>query len=265
MTTEPNSTGDCGNAVRVRGVTVDLNQFFEAPLDLLCIADVSGRFLRLNTAWTDLLGYPLQELEGRPFLDFVHSDDIPGTLDTFDRLLAGEIVGQFVNRYRSKDGSYRWIEWRAQPDGEFFYCSARDITKRVAAEEALRESRKRLEDLMLVVGDWIWETDADRVYVSCSGGVRNVLGYAPEEVIGKTPWDFMVPEDVQMLEPRAQEEGREGLGCSDVVSRNLHQDGHEVVLLTSCLPIFDAAGALTGFRGVKRRPGVSLRPWSTHA
>jgi PAS domain S-box-containing protein len=233
-------------------VGVDLDRFFEAPLDLLCIADASGRFLRLNTAWTDLLGYPLSELEGRPFIDFVHPDDITRTLDTFERLQAGDNVAQFVNRYRTEDGSYRWIEWRAQPDGELFYCSARDITKRVTTEEALRESRKRLEDLMLVVGDWVWETDAHRVYVSCSDGVRNVLGYAPEEVIGKTPWDFMVPEDVERLGPRALEEGLEGLGCSDVVNRNLHRDGHEVVLLTSCVPVFDPAGTLAGFRGVDK-------------
>ncbi len=240
-------------------MAVDLDRFFEAPLDLLCIADVSGRFLRLNAAWTDLLGYPLGELEGRPFLDFVHPDDISKTLDAFERLRAGEEVTQFVNRYRSRDGSYRWIEWRAQPGGEFFYCSARDITKRVIAEEALRESRKRLEDLVLVVGDWIWETDADRVYVSCSDGVRNILGYAPEEVIGKTPWDFMVPEEVERLAPRALEEGREGVGCSDLVNRNLHRDGHEVVVLTSCVPIFDSAGALTGFRGVDKDISAAAR------
>jgi len=233
-------------------VAADLARFFDAPLDLLCIADISGRFRRLNVAWTELLGYPLRELEGRPFLDFVHPDDIPTTVDAVERLRAGQEVIQFVNRYRNADGSYRWIEWRAQPDDELIYCSARDITKRVVAEEALRESRKRLEDLIAVVGDWIWETDADRAYVSCSEGVRNVLGYSPEEVIGKTPWDFMVPEDAERLRPRALEEGAKGLGCSDVVNRNLHRDGHEVVLLTSCVPIFDAAGTVMGFRGVDK-------------
>jgi PAS domain S-box-containing protein len=252
LTTDADSREDRESTAPGGVAAADLARFFDAPLDLLCIADTSGRFRRVNVGWSRLLGYPPEELEGRLFLDFVHPEDISSTLEALDRLRTGEEVAQFVNRYRGADGSYRWIEWRTQPSGELIYSSARDITKRVRTEEALRVSEKRLEDLMLVVGDWMWETDTDRVYVSCSGGVRNVLGYAPEEVIGKTPWDFMVPEDVVRLSPRALEEGRAGLGCSEVVKRNLHRDGHEVVVVTSCVPIFDAAGTLTGFRGVDK-------------
>ena len=153
---------DAADAVSAGEGSSDLDRFFEAPLDLLCIADVSGCFRRVNPAWSHLLGYCPRELEGRPFLDFVHPDDLAITLTALEELQAGVDVLQFANRYRSSDGGYRWIEWRAHPTGELIYASARDITKRVEAEEALRESRKRLEDLMLVVGDWIWETDADR-------------------------------------------------------------------------------------------------------
>ena len=74
----------------------------------------------------------------------------------------------------------------------------------------------------------------------------------PQEVIGRTAWDFMVPEDVATLRLRALEDAQKGLGCSDVVNRNLHRDGHEMVLLTSCVPLFDASGTLTGFRGVNK-------------
>ena len=231
---------------------VDFGRFFDAPLDLLCVADVAGRFVRVSRSWSQLLGHAVGDLEGRPFLDFVHPDDLPATRVALEQLQHGQDVLQFVNRYLSRDGTYRWIEWRAKPEGGLVFASARDVTKRVVAEESLRASRTKLEDLMAVVGDWLWETDADRRFVSCSEGVRNLLGYAPEEVLGRKAFDFMVAEDAERLRVAALEDHAQGLGCSDLVNRNLHRDGHEVVVRTSCVPVFDSEGRVTGFRGVDK-------------
>ncbi|SIQ91754.1 PAS domain S-box-containing protein [Alkalispirochaeta americana] len=113
----------------------ELERFFSVNLDLLCIADLEGRFLKTNEAWSDILGYSRGELEGKRFLDFVHPDDLQPTLKAISTLAEGEDLLCFTNRYQSKDGSWRYIEWRAHPRGERIYAAARDITERVRNEE----------------------------------------------------------------------------------------------------------------------------------
>jgi len=123
-----------------------LDQYFSSSLDLLCIADTSGHFIRLNPEWERVLGYTLPELEGQLFLDFIHPDDLESTLETINRLDNQEEVTSFENRYRCKDGSYRWIEWRSRPEGKTIYAAARDITDRKFAEQALQETNSYLEE-----------------------------------------------------------------------------------------------------------------------
>ncbi len=125
----------------LRNKTEELDRFFSLALDLLCIANVEGYFIRLNSQWEKTLGYPLSDLEGTQFLNYVHPDDFEGTLQTFQQTRAGEETLNFVNRYRCRDGSYRWIEWRSVTHGHLIYAAARDITERKQAEAELRASR----------------------------------------------------------------------------------------------------------------------------
>ncbi|MDG5767201.1 PAS domain S-box protein [Balneolales bacterium ANBcel1] len=122
----------------------ELAGFFDVNLDLLCIADTDGYFIKTNKAWGEILGYSSEELNNRKFLDFVHPDDIQPTLDAMNSLGKQEKVLNFTNRYRSIDGSYRWIEWRSHPKGKLIYAAARDVTDRVRSEKALRESEEKL-------------------------------------------------------------------------------------------------------------------------
>jgi PAS domain S-box-containing protein len=124
--------------------TEELDQFFSVTLDLLCIANANGYFLRLNPAWERVLGYSRQELTVRRFFDFVHPDDLAGTEEAVSRLAAQQEVIHFENRYRCKDGTYRWMEWTAAPAGELIYAAARDITERLKAEAEARQRREEL-------------------------------------------------------------------------------------------------------------------------
>jgi PAS domain S-box-containing protein len=128
--------------------TAELDHYFTSALDLLCIANTAGQFLRLNPAWEKVLGYPLSELEGRVFLDLVHPDDLDGTIGALARLDAQEEVLSFENRYRCRDGSYRWIEWRSKPMGETIYAVARDVTDRRRAEDENRLNYQRTQTLL---------------------------------------------------------------------------------------------------------------------
>ncbi|SDC72077.1 PocR ligand-binding domain-containing protein [Williamwhitmania taraxaci] len=117
----------------------DLNGFFSVVLDLLCIADTDGNFRLLNPAWEKTLGYTMEELMAKPFLDFTHPDDLQPTLDVVSKLASQEAVICFVNRYRCKDGTYRWLEWQSAPSGKLIYAAARDITDRKLMEEKLNK------------------------------------------------------------------------------------------------------------------------------
>ena len=102
-------------------LTVDekvLGRFFDASLDLMCVADFDGHFKRLNREWTRTLGWTLDELMAHPYLYFVHPDDVSPTTTVADSIAAGGDVIHFENRYRTKDGNYRRLMWRATPDTE---------------------------------------------------------------------------------------------------------------------------------------------------
>jgi diguanylate cyclase (GGDEF)-like protein/PAS domain S-box-containing protein len=126
-----------------RRAEAEARVFFDSSLDLLAIADVQGRFLRVNPAWLPALGYSTEELTSRPFLDFVHEEDHARTQAAVAELLAGKQVRSFRNRYRAKDGSLRWLDWNTQPEeGGRLFCVARDVTDQVEHDEL----RGRLED-----------------------------------------------------------------------------------------------------------------------
>jgi len=125
--------------------TAELDRYFTASLDLLCIADKDGNFRRLNPEWEKTLGYPLAELENRNFREFIHPDDLENAQEAVSQLGADNAVINFENRYRCKDGSYRWIEWRSYPQDNLIYSAARDITERKLAEAQLKEQLEELQ------------------------------------------------------------------------------------------------------------------------
>jgi PAS domain S-box-containing protein len=114
-----------------RGSGAMLEAYFADCADPFAIFNETGSFNQVNDAWTTVLGYLPAELLGRPFINFVHPHDLARTLAAFDRANAtGELVTQFVNRYRHRDGTYRTLEWtgRRVPELGVHYSTARDIT-----------------------------------------------------------------------------------------------------------------------------------------
>lgn len=133
------------------------DQFFNNSIDLLCIADTNGNFCKLNSEWERTLGYSISELEGKPFIAFVHPEDIKKTLEATSSLSMNEVVHNFINRYRHKDGSYRWIEWRSFPSNDKIYAAARDITGHIETEQALKQSEERNALITSLLIDYIFK------------------------------------------------------------------------------------------------------------
>jgi PAS domain S-box-containing protein/putative nucleotidyltransferase with HDIG domain len=131
-----------------RALEAQVSRHEELSLDLICTANFDGFFTRLNPAWTRTLGYQVNELLSQPYLDFIHPDDREATVAEAERQTkAGEVVLRFENRYRHRDGSYRWLEWTSRPDADAgqLIAVARDITARKEAEETVRRYQEMLE------------------------------------------------------------------------------------------------------------------------
>lgn len=123
-----------------------LDRFFNRSLELMATADTKGFFQHLNPAWTQVLGHSLEELKCRPFIEFVHPDDIDSTIREVAKVFGGEEVIHFENRYRRKDGSYCWMAWNGSlsVEDQMIFCCARDIS---AQKELTAEKERALSEL----------------------------------------------------------------------------------------------------------------------
>lgn len=165
--------------------TEELDLYFTRSLDLLCIADMDGKFRRLNKEWETTLGYSINELLNHDFLYYVHPDDISATFATLAQLGKRQEVLNFVNRYRCKDGSYRWIEWRSTPVGDRIYAVARDITDRKLAEAAQRKSEEQYKTLFEQANDAIFiMTPDEEIILEANIRALKMYGFSREEFIG---------------------------------------------------------------------------------
>jgi diguanylate cyclase (GGDEF)-like protein/hemerythrin-like metal-binding protein/PAS domain S-box-containing protein len=114
-----------------------IDAFLNVNLDLLCVADLEGNFIKVNHRFTDVLGYTSDELIGISYLDLVHPDDVQPTLDLLKAVTETKRVDGFINRYITRDGRYISIEWTADLGfGKYLYASGRDITDRLEIQSS---------------------------------------------------------------------------------------------------------------------------------
>jgi PAS domain S-box-containing protein len=120
-----------------RELANELEFYFQQSNDLLSLTDTEGRFLKVNPQWEKVLGYTAASLEGTSYMDLVHPDDVHATLKRIDELREKRLVFDFVNRYKSISGEYRWLEWRSVPTSSHrVVAAARDVTElRLAQQE----------------------------------------------------------------------------------------------------------------------------------
>jgi two-component system, cell cycle sensor histidine kinase and response regulator CckA len=169
---------------------------------------------------------------------------------------AGGIV---VGISPSETGTTRWILMNAEPvlDSdtgvlEEVLTTMVDVTDLKCAQRSLEQSAQRFRSLVETTSDWVWETDENLVYTYSNPRVRDILGYEPEEILGRTPWDLMPPDEVKRVSAITAEVVSARRPLVALENTNVHKSGRLVVLETSGIPFFDAAGEFRGFRGIDR-------------
>jgi len=163
--------------------TEESERYFSLSLDLMCVVGVDGKFIRVNKGWEELLGYPASEIEGRPFIDFVHPGDLAITAVAAAELADHQDVDRFVNRYRRRDGTYRSIEWTCRESGGRIYAASRDVTESLRVEAELQQSAAVFSNLQ----EGVIITDLQSNILAVNDAALGLTGYSRAELLGKNP------------------------------------------------------------------------------
>ncbi|REK34602.1 MAG: PAS domain S-box protein [Bacteroidetes bacterium] len=171
----------------------------DASLDVICKIDEQGFFTNVSAACIELWGYEKHELVGKAFIDFVIEEDKEKTNEVTNEILNGKTLTIFENRYKRKDGGIAFNLWsvRYDPKSKNLIGIARDAREKIQKEELLIESENRFKALVQEGSDLIGILDETGIYTYVSPTSIGILGIEPEEFIGKSPFDYIHPEDVE--------------------------------------------------------------------
>ncbi|EFI33284.1 multi-sensor hybrid histidine kinase [Desulfonatronospira thiodismutans ASO3-1] len=175
--------------------TRELEGFFDVTLGLLMIADFQGRILKLNRAWEDILGYPLNEIARSNLLDFVHPRDQEKTREAMSSLSRGEHVRDVVNRYQHKNGGYIWVRWQASSREGLIYASANDITESIMLQERLAQEKDFLQQIIDSSPNPIFAKDWHGRHTLANTRVAELFGTTKEAMLGKTDYDMTATQE----------------------------------------------------------------------
>jgi PAS domain S-box-containing protein len=207
----------------------DLDRFFALSADLFVISSLrEGVFKRVNPAMSRLLGWSEAELLSRPAIEFVHPDDVSNVEDIQAKIAAGQRLVPSEFRLCCKDGSFRWVEWRAcfYPEEDRFYSVGRDVTARREADAARAAAQTDLKEVLESIGDAFYSVDADWRITYVNAQAARLLAHSPEALVGRMFWDVFPkvqgdpsPARRFLLEAMADRQSRE----MEVLSRSVRR------------------------------------------
>ena len=161
--------------------TAEAERYFNNSLDMLSVSDIQGNFSLINSQWEKTLGYTKEEIMKKPYIEMIHPEDVEETINAMTVLAFNKPVNGFLNRYRHKNGEYRWIEWHSYPENNLVYASARDITERKLSEEKIKISEERLRKAQNVGRIGYSEQFVTEQRVWASAEVMSIYGFPPIE------------------------------------------------------------------------------------
>jgi len=215
--------------------------------------DKDFRILRCNKAYSQYAGIPYAEIIGRAYYELFPKND--GPLPHCTEALEDPLSEGSEEDVKIEDKLFHSKGFIIKDEhGNYLYSLhiLEDITEQRQIEEALRTSEEKFRALVESTNDWIWEIDRNGNYTYASPRVESLLGYTPEEVVGKSPFDFMPLEDAQRLRGEFQKLITKHTPLFGLENTNVCKDGTIKILETSGLPFFDKNGVFAGYRGIDR-------------
>jgi PAS domain S-box-containing protein len=235
-----------------------LQAVVEGTSDTVFVKDREGRYRLMNAAGACFLGRAPETVIGHDDTAFLPPAEATVVMEHDRVLLDSGQTTTFEETITSGEGkpAVFLVTKGPIPDQHGnvagLFGIARDITERRQAEAALCESEAKFRSLVEATSDWIWETDATGRYTYASPRVRDLLGYEPGEVLGRTPFSLMPPDEAERVRAAFERAAAQRASIVDLRNLNFHRQGHLVVLETSGVPNFDAQGRLQGYRGIDR-------------
>ena len=172
------------------------NSLFETSNDLLGVLSLEGKFIKLNPAFSKMLGWSDEEFMSKSFIEFVHPEDRQSTLQALEALALGETLTNFTNRYIIKSGDVRWIEWICVPEPEsgLAYTIGRDVTEFTIKKEALRKSEQKYRGLFEKNQGIISIHDTEGNFLDVNEAGLKASGFSREELMSRNLYDLIIPE-----------------------------------------------------------------------
>ncbi len=180
------------------------DRFFNLSSNLLCITDFNGCFKQLNHNWEELLGWSEKELKSKPIHEFIHPKDRFKEPDFNEYARGADSNIKFENRFKTKDGSYKWLSWNVSllPSEGIVFADVRDSTKQKLSEEALLMSEKKYRTLFEYDPDYTILFNKDGNIVDANNAISMVTGVPKDKLIGKSLHDTKIyfKEDITNLQ-----------------------------------------------------------------
>ncbi len=230
----------------------------ESSSDIIWEMDKFGNYTYISPRVRDILGYAPERLVGQSAFSLMVPVDTAKNLQGLRKAKATAVIDCEINTHTHKNGRKIILEMsgRAFADntGQLagFRGVSRDITERVESDAALKASEERFRNLVETTSDWIWEVDADGIFTYVSPQVGDLLGYTPQELIGKHFTEPMPRPEADAMKTLFSEVVEHGAPIHSRVNINRHKAGRSVVFETSAVPFYDKAWNIMGYRGIDR-------------
>jgi PAS domain S-box-containing protein len=227
----------------------------ESAHDAILITNRHGILIDVSHHAEEITGYSRDVLIGMHVSELHPAHEYARVAETFRNIMT--IRHTLVEiELKRPDGYLIPVEISAtlfqREEGDYILGVVRDMTEHKKTELTIRQYGERFRDLIETSADWVWEVNFDGYYTYASPRVFDLLGYTPEEIIGKTPFDLMPTDEAERVRAEFLPLRKSHLPLSNLVNRNTHKDGRIVILETSGTPIIDIDGNFCGYRGIDR-------------
>lgn len=232
---------------------INFELFFKLHLEPLCLINTEGELLKINDAWTRILGYSKAEIENKNLKDFIHPEDFNIVDNSLETLRSGVELISFITRYKHKDGHYALIEWRTNSKLEgFIYISATDITRYKKREEQLQADHKRLEAIIENQSNYVIRMNFDETFSYTNKKYVDTFGWLAEDgvLLGKHALLPIHEDSVEAIIEMSKRTMANPNQAFQIELRHKSNTNTPIYIIWECTALLDSDGNVYEVQGV---------------